>query len=76
MVAYSRKLNFPCRKQAHAYQQPSVTKTTDLRGAVFSVFVADNHFGNFQVEFCGAKQQIKVAKWVKFTEILAVGFDG
>ena len=46
-----------------------------LGASIFAVAVADDDFGDFQIQFCSAKNQVEIAKGIKIAEIRPVFYQ-
>ena len=45
----------------------------DVRRAIGTLLISDRHLENFQIEFRGAEEQVKVTEWIKIYEVPSIG---
>ena len=68
----SHELETPHTKPDHPNQQQSVSKSSDVGRAVYTLVVAKWKLDDSQIELCCSKQQIVVAERIELTEVGAV----
>src|SRR5262249_22764118 len=70
-VSFWQHLDLPKCEEHHTYQKPAMAEPRNLTLPENSGAVTNGDFDNFKVELHRAQYQVKIAKWVEWSKILA-----